>query len=222
MKQQNHRTAMDPRHNLDPSSSAHYNPAAAPGHFPNIHDGSEDEFANFNPPPPDIVPDPHLARQAATHNMAMAADQHQQGHDNAPCGQPWPYGVPSVSMAPYSHGAASSNFPGPRQQEQPPHDQGPCAANNPGLLYQAALVPRAVHRAVHSPQRYHRPVPGPQLGYDQGQIPQPQFQQAMAQMPAVVGPPGYPDHRAAVAGVCLLYTSPSPRDVPRSRMPSSA
>ena len=34
--------------------------------------------------------------------------------------------------------------------------------------------------------------------------------------------PGSPFTRQAVTGVCLLYTSPSPRDRTRSRMPSSA
>ena len=34
----------------------------------------------------------------------------------------------------------------------------------------------------------------------------------------------YPDHtdKKGIFGICLLYTSPSPRDVKRSRMPSSA
>ena len=32
----------------------------------------------------------------------------------------------------------------------------------------------------------------------------------------------YPDERPCMLIICLLYTSPSPRDVEESRMPSSA
>ena len=48
-----------------------------------------------------------------------------------------------------------------------------------------------------------------------------QMQQAIAYNQQV-GQPIAPEHLTAINGVCLLYTSPSPRDRTRSRMPSSA
>ena len=208
---------MDPHHNFHQTSSAHqYTPqVSSPGLFPSVHDGSEeDELSHFHAVPPAILPDLHLVREVTMHNMALAADQHQQSRDNGPCGQPWPRPAgPSVSLSPYGHSAASSSFSTPSQQqqqqqqlqEQVPYETG----NDPGFSYQAVPVvqggvlhqPHHYPQAVSSEQCYSRSAPGLQCGYDQGQMTHPQFQPASHEM-LEVDPSEYPDQRAILGAPC--------------------